>query len=45
MSPSQPCDNDGCYCDQICHDWGDCCSDITAIGCLGKTKSKVYAIQ
>ncbi|XP_064394442.1 uncharacterized protein LOC135341711 [Halichondria panicea] len=23
-----------CYCDVTCHDFGDCCEDIEAIGCL-----------
>ena len=28
-----PCENNGCYCDQICHMYNDCCSDIGDIGC------------
>ena len=31
LSPS--CNNNGCYCDQICHIYGDCCSDVADIGC------------
>ena len=27
------CNNNGCYCDQHCHMWNDCCSDIADIGC------------
>ena len=30
---STPCSNNGCYCDQYCHKWNDCCSDIYDIGC------------
>ena len=33
MSPSQICDNFGCYCDQSCYNWNDCCSDIANISC------------
>ena len=25
-----------CYCDQLCHHYNDCCSDILEIGCFGK---------
>ncbi len=25
-----------CYCDQNCHDDGECCDDIEQIGCSGK---------
>ena len=28
-----PCDNNGCYCDQNCHIWNDCCSDIADLNC------------
>ena len=31
MSPL--CNSNGCYCDQSCHNWKDCCSDIADIGC------------
>ena len=24
-----------CYCDQGCHERGECCSDIETIGCYG----------
>lgn len=27
-----------CYCDQVCYSFGDCCSDVTKIGCLSKWK-------
>ena len=27
------CSNNGCFCDQHCHKWSDCCSDIADIGC------------
>ena len=27
------CNNNGCYCDQFCYIWNDCCSDIADIGC------------
>ena len=30
---SPHCNNNGCYCDQYCHDVNDCCSDIADIGC------------
>ena len=30
---SPPCMNKGCFCDQICHNTNDCCSDIADIGC------------
>ena len=23
-----------CYCDQVCHQFGDCCPDVLEIGCL-----------
>ena len=32
-SLSQTCWNNGCFCDQSCHYWNDCCSDIYDIGC------------
>ena len=32
-SLSQFCNDNGCYCDQNCHLWNDCCSDIDDIGC------------
>ena len=32
-SQSQNCRNNGCYCDQICHYFDDCCNDVTDIGC------------
>ena len=40
------CSHKGCYCDEHCHKWNDCCSDIANINCypiptysniLGKT--------
>ena len=30
---SSSCSSNGCYCDQNCHEWNDCCSDIADIGC------------
>ena len=30
---SPTCSNSGCYCDQDCHIFNDCCSDIADIGC------------
>ena len=30
---SQTCGNNGCYCDHVCHIYGDCCSDVANIGC------------
>ena len=33
MFLSPPCSNNGCYCDQNCHNLNDCCSDIADIGC------------
>ena len=28
------CLTQGCYCDQLCYQNNDCCSDIEAIGCF-----------
>ena len=33
QSLSTFCLNNGCYCDQNCYKWNDCCSDIADIGC------------
>ena len=33
LSLSPPCSNNGCYCDQNCYIWNDCCNDIADIGC------------
>ena len=33
MFLSPPCNNNGCYCDQICYNLNDCCSDVADIGC------------
>ena len=30
---SSSCSNDGCYCDQACYEFGDCCNDVADIGC------------
>ena len=38
-SPSSPCNNNGCHCDQRCHYWNDCCSDIADIGCYPASSS------
>ena len=32
-SLSPTCSNNGCYCDETCHNYNDCCSDIVDIGC------------
>ena len=28
------CFTQGCYCDQVCYQFNDCCSDIEDIGCF-----------
>ena len=33
FSLSPPCTNNGCYCDQMCYTFNDCCNDIADIGC------------
>ena len=33
ISQSSTCYVNGCFCDQTCHSWDDCCSDIADIGC------------
>ena len=33
LSLSSPCSNNGCFCDQNCYIWNDCCNDIVDIGC------------
>lgn len=30
-----------CYCDQVCYLFGDCCSDITVIGCFQSKDLKI----
>ena len=32
-SQSSVCSDKGCYCDEYCHYWNDCCNDIDDIGC------------
>ena len=32
-SLSPVCSDKGCYCDEYCHKWNDCCSDINDIAC------------
>ena len=32
-SLSSQCYNNGCYCDECCHEYNDCCSDIADIDC------------
>ena len=32
-SLSSTCYHYGCYCDECCHKFNDCCSDIADIGC------------
>lgn len=41
---SSKCHNKDCYCDRACHIFGDCCSDITSIGCFPIKKSTVLSI-
>ena len=38
-SLSSPCNRNGCYCDQNCHNVNDCCGDIADIGCHPSTSS------
>ena len=33
FSLSPVCSHKGCYCDEYCYIWNDCCSDIADIGC------------
>ena len=49
---SQICTNKDCHCDQQCHSYNDCCSDIADIGChpisngtLGKINSGNHTIN
>ena len=48
-SLSPTCWNYGCYCDQICHTAGDCCSDVADIGChpisIGMTNRKILLFK
>ena len=56
-SLSPTCHNYGCYCDQVCHIFRDCCSDIANIGChpttptptptdaFGREKTEICIIQ
>ena len=30
-----------CYCDQVCFSFGDCCDDVTDIGCIRKECNSV----
>ena len=34
---SSTCSHNGCYCDQDCYIFNDCCSDIGDIGCHSAT--------
>ena len=34
---STTCNNNGCYCDQACYIFSDCCSDIVDISCFPVT--------
>ena len=43
MSP--PCSNKGCYCDQTCYTWNDCCSDIADIGCYHPAYSSSHIVS
>ena len=38
-SLSPTCSINGCWCDQVCHVFQDCCSDVTDIGCYPVTSS------
>ena len=37
ISPS--CSNNGCYCDENCYIFNDCCNDIANIGCHSASSS------
>ena len=39
LALSPPCKANKCFCDQICHMLGDCCSDISDIDCHHATFS------
>ena len=39
ISMSPPCSNNGCYCDENCYSWNDCCSDIANISCYPDSSS------
>ena len=41
LSPS--CSNNGCYCDQTCHNANDCCIDVADIGCHPANSSSPIA--
>ena len=41
LSLSPPCSNNGCYCDQNCYIFNDCCNDIADIGCHPTTSPTV----
>ena len=32
-SLTKHCSNNGCFCDQHCHKWNDCCNDVADIDC------------
>ena len=40
-SLSPTCFINGCWCDQVCHVYQDCCSDVTDIGCYPVTSSSI----
>ena len=33
-----------CYCDQLCYNFGDCCTDILDIGCYSSKISVVHLL-
>ena len=33
-----------CYCDQVCHQIGDCCPDVLEIGCLPSGLLKTHIV-
>ena len=41
MSP--PCSNNGCYCDQSCYNYNDCCSDLSDMGCHPPSSSPIVS--
>ena len=44
LSLSPQCNNNGCYCDEHCYNWDDCCSDITDIDCYYPASSSISTV-
>ena len=43
LSLSPQCFHNECYCEQHCHKWNNCCSDVVDIGCHPTTSTgKTY---